>query len=143
MNFLMGSGIGSGGKSSDVKITENPSKPNCVAVKKPKFLGLHGWRTSGQILSVQTASLRLHTKIDCSFIDAPYPALGEPAKGVAMYYPNMPYFEWCRPVREIFSENYEDEAPGNNNELEVSITKILDFMKTNGPFDGLLGFSQG
>ena len=50
--------------------------------KKLKFLCLHGRRTSCEILRMQTAALRAYTQIDCTFIDAPFPAEGEPDVGL-------------------------------------------------------------
>ena len=43
----------------------------------PHVLCLHGWRTSGEILSMQMGALRHNTGIDCTFVDAPYGSIGE------------------------------------------------------------------
>lgn len=106
--------------------------------RKPKFLCLHGWRTSGFILSIQTAALRANTDIDCEFIDAPYKAEGQADAGIEAFYPDLPYYEW-------FLKRF-DEANGKKKlrvGIEDSISFIIDYMNKHGPFDGILGFSQG
>ena len=39
-----------------------------------KFLCLHGWRTSGDIMMIQSYALKDFLKINCVYIDAPYTA---------------------------------------------------------------------
>jgi predicted esterase len=103
-----------------------------IVDRKVKVLCLHGWRTSGRILSMQTAAMQYHTPIDFHFLDAPYEAVGPPDKGIATYYPNNSYYEW-------FIRKPEDKFSG----LRESIALLLRYIQENGPFDGLLGFSQG
>ncbi|XP_017254171.1 uncharacterized protein LOC135146698 [Daucus carota subsp. sativus] len=100
--------------------------------KKPKFLCLHGFRTSGHILKTQ-----LHKwpefvleKLDLVFPDAPYPGAGK--SGVEGIF-DPPYYEWYQASKEF------TEYTNFNECLEY----IQEFMIKHGPFDGLLGFSQG
>ncbi len=122
------------GNSSTIKqrIDSEKYKNMVEKVRKHKVLCLHGWRTSGKIMSMQTAAFRYNCGIDCSFMDAPYTANGDPDAGIAMIYTDEPYFEWY----------YKDSA-SLNLELDNSISSIIQYMEDHGPFDGLLGFSQG
>ena len=67
---------------------------NSVNSRKPRFLCLHGFRTSGEILRKQ-----IHTKwpesildkLDLVFVDAPYPSQGKSdVEGIF----DPPYYEW-------------------------------------------------
>lgn len=62
---------------------------------KPRYLILHGKRTSGDILTMQTAAFRANVGIAHFAIDAPIPASGEPDAGIKAFYPDREYFEWC------------------------------------------------
>jgi len=107
----------------------NKSSMNPIPPSKPKILCLHGWRTSGDILSCQMAAMIHHTDADYVFVTAPHSAVGEPDPGIAMFYPDRPYFEW-----------YLQE---NGSTIDESIDWLLSYINENGPFDGILGFSQG
>ena len=52
-------------------VISNKNNSNDINSSK-KILCLHGWRTSGSILSMQTAALRANVDIKCQFIDAPF-----------------------------------------------------------------------
>ncbi|KAL5820037.1 hypothetical protein ACOSQ3_024005 [Xanthoceras sorbifolium] len=99
---------------------------------KPRILCLHGFRTSGAILKKQIGKWpqTLLQNLDLHFLDAPFPAKGKSdVEGIF----DPPYFEWYRSNQD-FTE-YEN--------FEESIAYIGDYMEMHGPFDGLLGFSQG
>ncbi|CAK8569048.1 unnamed protein product [Lathyrus sativus] len=100
--------------------------------KKPRILCLHGFRTSGQILKklVSRWPETVLQKLDLVFIDGQFPAQGKSdVEGIF----DPPYYEWFQ-ANEDFSE-YRN--------FEECLTYIEDFMLENGPFDGVLGFSQG
>lgn len=118
--------------STNIKLKKIDKYHMTEKVKKVKVLCLHGWRTSGKIMSMQTAAFRYNCAIDCSFIDAPYAANGDPDSRIAMIYTDEPYFEW-----------YYKDSTSLTSELDNSISSIVQFMEVNGPFDGILGFSQG
>lgn len=105
-----------------------------------KILCIHGWRTSGKILHRQTAAFRHHTEIECEFITAPFPALGPPDSGIAQYYPNEEYFEW-------FYKHKSKDSTGTElvtyEGVDKGLEYVKDYIKRNGPFHGVLGFSQG
>lgn len=59
-------------------------------------------------------------------------ATGPPDELIAFFYANMPYYQW------------HDNDPAT---IEADIKRSLDFLtqvvRSQGPFDGVLGFSQG
>uniref|UniRef100_A0A5B7BP23 Serine hydrolase domain-containing protein n=1 Tax=Davidia involucrata TaxID=16924 RepID=A0A5B7BP23_DAVIN len=100
--------------------------------KKPKFLCLHGFRTSGEILRKQVTKWpdSVLQKIDLVFLDAPFPAQGKSdVEGIF----DPPYYEWFQFNKEFTEYTNFDEC----------LAYIEDYMIKQGPFDGLLGFSQG
>ncbi|XP_047319165.1 esterase C25G4.2-like [Impatiens glandulifera] len=100
---------------------------------KPRVLCLHGYRTSGEILKKQIFgawSEKVTSKLDLVFLDGPNPARG---KSEAEGFCDPPYYEWYH-ANEGFTEYYH---------FEECISYIEDYMIKHGPFDGLLGFSQG
>lgn len=100
--------------------------------RKLRVLGIHGYRTSGAILKKQLTKWgpAVHDLVDITFIDGPTPAKGK--SDVEGIYEG-PYFEWMQ-----FNHDYT-EFYG----FEESMADIIDYMEKNGPFDGLIGFSQG
>ncbi|KAF7130547.1 hypothetical protein RHSIM_Rhsim10G0170700 [Rhododendron simsii] len=98
---------------------------------KPRFLCLHGFRTSAEILQKQLQRWpeTVLGKLDLVFIDGPFLAQGE--SGVERFY-NPPYYEWFQ-----FSQDYQEAY-----NFEECLAYIEDYMVRNGPFDGLMGFSQ-
>lgn len=126
-----------------VDADEVQSKPR---VSKARVLCLHGWRTNGEILSMQMAALQANVTIECLFIDAPFPGKGEPDKGIAFFYPDRPYYEWFYRNRPYKGEGVENESKSVAmiyENLEESMKYLTDHLEANGPYDGLLGFSQG
>lgn len=115
---------------------------------KLRILCLHGWRTNGEILSMQMAALQANTRMNCIFIDAPFPGRGEPDKGIAFFYPNRPYYEWFYRAKKdssgaIISAANPSEASSIYENLGESLKYLEDHLAVNGPYDGILGFSQG
>jgi Serine hydrolase (FSH1) len=79
---------------------------------------------------MQMAAFKYNVGLDTSFVTAPFPATGPPDPGIAMFYPNHDYFEWV-----VSKETMEG--------LHTSMELIADYISQNGPFDAILGFSQG
>jgi len=96
-----------------------------------RFLCLHGWRTSGDILRMQSAALRAYLQLDCVFPNALFCAEGPPDDGVATFYPDMDYFEWY----------FKDDRHVRS--IDENLSYLVQFIQKHGPFDGILGFSQG
>ncbi|XP_019256982.1 PREDICTED: esterase AGAP003155-like isoform X2 [Nicotiana attenuata] len=100
--------------------------------KKPRILCLHGFRGSAEILKklVLRWPESVVDKLDLVFLDAPFPAQG---KSALEGFFDPPYFEWFQSNKD-FTEYYN---------FEECLEYIEDFMSKHGPFDGVLGFSQG
>ncbi|KAL8138743.1 hypothetical protein V2J09_004744 [Rumex salicifolius] len=102
------------------------------ALRKPRFLCLHGFRTSGEILRKQVSKWpeSVLQKMDLVFPDGPYPAQGKSdVDGIF----DPPYYEWFQ---------FNKEFTEYTNFIEC-LDYIEDCMIKHGPIDGLLGFSQG
>uniref|UniRef100_A0A2P2JYC2 Uncharacterized protein MANES_12G128800 n=1 Tax=Rhizophora mucronata TaxID=61149 RepID=A0A2P2JYC2_RHIMU len=100
--------------------------------KKPRILCLHGFRTSAAILQQLAGRWpeNVHEKLDLVFLDAPFPAEGKSdVEGIF----DPPYYEWFQANKDY--TKYRNFAE--------CLAYIEDYMIRHGPFDGLLGFSQG
>ncbi|XP_051141911.1 uncharacterized protein LOC127258893 [Andrographis paniculata] len=99
---------------------------------KLRILCIHGFRTSGSFLKKQInkwdPSIISHFHMD--FPDGIFPAGGK--SEIEGIYP-PPYFEWFQYNKE-FTE-YQN--------LQECVDYLCEYITSNGPFDGLLGFSQG
>ncbi|XP_031120374.1 esterase AGAP003155-like [Ipomoea triloba] len=101
--------------------------------KKQRFLCLHGFRTSAEILKKQVVgrwSSSVVEKLDLVFVDAPFPCQGK--SDVEGFF-DPPYYEWFQ-----FNKEFTEYQNFDN-----CLAYIEDCMIKYGPFDGLLGFSQG
>lgn len=100
--------------------------------KKMKILCLHGFRTSGSFLQKQISkwdpSIFAHFQLD--FPDGMFPAQGK--SDIEGIFP-PPYFEWFQFAKEFTEYTNLDEC----------VSYLCDYITSNGPYDGLLGFSQG
>ncbi|KAH9626485.1 hypothetical protein KSS87_020187 [Heliosperma pusillum] len=100
--------------------------------RKPRLLCLHGFRTSGEVMKKQIHKWpeSVLSRLDLVYLDGPSPAQGKSnVEGIF----DPPYYEW-------FQTNQDQTVYYN---FEKCLDYIEDFMVKNGPFDGLLGFSQG
>ncbi|RCV14598.1 hypothetical protein SETIT_2G439000v2 [Setaria italica] len=100
--------------------------------KKAKVLCLHGFRTSGSFLKKQISKWHpsIFQQFDMVFPDGIFPAGGK--SEIEGIFP-PPYFEWFQFNKEFTEYTNLDEC----------ISYLCDYMVRNGPFEGLLGFSQG
>lgn len=98
---------------------------------RPKILCLHGKRTNDDIMSMQIAPMSYNVGLKCSFLSAPLPANGPPSPIIGQLFPGEKYYEW------YYFNNGEIIG------IDDSIDKIVSELSTKGPFDGILGFSQG
>ncbi|MFQ6623119.1 hypothetical protein Gotur_002413 [Gossypium turneri] len=98
-----------------------------------KILCLHGFRTSGKFLQKQISkwdpSLFLH-HFQMDFPDGLFSAGGK--SDIEGIFP-PPYFEWFQ-----FNKEFTEYT-----NLEECISHLCQYITHNGPFHGLLGFSQG
>lgn len=114
-----------------------------------RILALHGWRTNKDILAFQLGGLSKAFKetsdkdaegsdaIEIVCINAPKDASGPPYPEVSNAFgDDQPYYEWW---------DAEKHADGTRvmHGMEDSAGFVIDYIMQNGPFDALLGFSQG
>lgn len=99
---------------------------------KLRVLCLHGFRTSAAIFEKQILrwSPSILELLDLTFLDGPYTARGK--SEVEGIFPG-PYFEWYQ-----FNKDFSELT-----NLEECKDYITNYMREHGPFDGLMGFSQG
>ena len=69
--------------------------------------------------------------MECEYMNGPFSAVGPPDELIAAFYPNRRYYQW-----------YLEEGNQTPN-IQHSLSSIKSFIQKHGPFDGLLGFSQG
>ncbi|KAG6499775.1 hypothetical protein ZIOFF_039567 [Zingiber officinale] len=101
--------------------------------RRPRFLCLHGFRTSGEIMRTQVMGKwpeEVTARLDLVFLDGSFPAEGK--SDVDGIFP-PPYYEWFQ-----FDKDFMEYR-----NLEECFTYIEDLIIEHGPFDGLMGFSQG
>ncbi|KAL3702109.1 hypothetical protein R1sor_020131 [Riccia sorocarpa] len=102
--------------------------------RKLRVMCLHGFRTSARIMQKQIEVAQwiplLDDLVEFVYMEAPYAASGKSASGEKF---EPPFFEWYQ-ANQDYTEVYG---------LEESIEQIAAFIKSRGPFDGLMGFSQG
>ncbi|XP_078441359.1 dihydrofolate reductase-like [Wolffia australiana] len=106
---------------------------SAMANQKPRILCLHGFRTSGDIMKKQVLGKwpeDVTSRLDLFFADAPFPAEGK-SEVEALFPP--PYYEWFQFDKEFVTYRNFDEC----------LHFIEELMIKHGPFDGLMGFSQG
>eukprot|EP01018_Ginkgo_biloba_P039078 Gb_39255 [translate_table: standard] len=101
-------------------------------MRKLRVLCLHGFRTSASFLHKQISKWdsSITEKLDMSFLDGPFPAGGK--SDIEGIFP-PPYYEWFQ-----FNKDFTEYT-----NLDKGLSFIVEYMEKNGPFDGLLGFSQG
>ncbi|EGD79972.1 hypothetical protein PTSG_10254 [Salpingoeca rosetta] len=117
-----GSGDGGNGGDGDGDVGGDASG-------KPKVLCLHGWRTSASIMKYQFRDFP--ADVEYVFVDACHPASGPPHGVVAAYF-EPPFFEW-----------WDKDDSNAYTGLDASLKYIADINRTQGPFVGVAGFSQG
>lgn len=127
--------------------------------KKIRVLCLHGFRTNAKVMENQTRPLRkaLGDRADFLFLDGPFEAEGPTDASIERAHgKDAPFYEWCR----IKSAD-EDAGSGANLNAATALTstdkewrfkyvgidRTIEFLDEqlakHGPFDVVLGFSQG
>ncbi|XP_037508007.1 esterase OVCA2 [Rhipicephalus sanguineus] len=108
-------------------------------VAKLRVLCLHGYRQDAAAFKSKLGGFRKSTKslLDLVFIDAPHPI----ENGVYGEVDNEGGGRawWFSSEKTFSSKEYTDTCRG----FEESVKAIEEAFKEQGPFDGILGFSQG
>ena len=123
--------------------------------RKLKILMLHGFTQTGRLFEIKTKALK--KALEKNFPPAPQPGyLANYPGGIDLVYPTAPIkldvtdvpgfdvdgdkespeaYGWWR--RKGDAEPYTYEG------MEMGLSKIAETLREEGPFDGVLGFSQG
>ena len=113
--------------------------PQAPAQPKLKLLCLHGYAQNGQFFRERTGAVRKQLKSVCefTFLDAPRPATGEFLGQIDEATRGAPlgWYNTRDGNRPALSSSYDG--------LEESLELVRDTCQRQGPFDGVLGFSQG
>ncbi|KAH1179080.1 esterase OVCA2 isoform X1 [Mauremys mutica] len=109
-----------------------------------RLLGLHGYRQNQRSFHERTGALRkaLRGRAELVSVSAPHPAAGPgPGPEHGARPEAQPRAWWfSRPREETFDALEEAAACGG---LEAALEAVARAFAEQGPFDGLLGFSQG
>ena len=109
-------------------------------MSKLKILCLHGYRQNEQIFREKTGAIRklLKSKVDFVFMSAPHVI---PDAENLKRSPEQSERGWwfSRPDQSYNALDETDISTG----YDESISFTLQLLEQNGPFDGILGFSQG
>eukprot|EP00892_Ulva_mutabilis_P000942 jgi/Ulvmu1/10849/UM007_0023.1 len=109
---------------------------------KLRVLCLHSFRTSGGIFKKQVSRSGFEDAIsdvvELSFIDAPHVASGPAPDDVGPHF-EPPYFEWWDSQTSVKPEGKVSTYSG----WQASVAKLREVLIEQGPFDGVMGFSQG
>ena len=113
--------------------------PQAPPPPKLKLLCLHGYAQNGQFFRERTGAVRKQLKSVCefTFLDAPRPATGEFLGQIDEATRGAPlgWYNTRDGNRPALSSSYDG--------LEESLALVRTTCQSQGPFDGVLGFSQG
>lgn len=128
-----------------------------VRSRAPRLLALHSFRTSAHIFKLQMKRAGWLLDVDASegapargdaatsspsssssaaevvFLDAPFVATASPGAKIEQFFPDGPYREWW---------NASDDGRVYRG-LDETLEYVNAFVQREGPFDGVIGFSQG
>lgn len=127
-----------------------------------RVLCLHGFRTNDRVMLDQTRELRALLGQDAEFVflNAPMEAEGDSDATIErVYAEHKPFFEWfiqrapggsgikdaaeAAKAIQLFETGAEEHSAPEYIGLERSIAHIVEYINKQGPFDIMLGFSQG
>uniref|UniRef100_K3WPL5 Serine hydrolase domain-containing protein n=1 Tax=Globisporangium ultimum (strain ATCC 200006 / CBS 805.95 / DAOM BR144) TaxID=431595 RepID=K3WPL5_GLOUD len=122
-----------------------------------RVLCLHGWRTNGKIMKLQTHGLRQTLEphgAEFVYLDAPFLATG-PAPEIVrtVFEKEAPFFQWWDAIKrepanvgkvsEEGSSDQKERSVYNYKGLDHTLDFLMGQIQMLGPIDVLLGFSQG
>ena len=123
--------------------------------RKLKILMLHGFTQSGHLFELKTKALK--KALEKNFPTAPKPGhLAQYPGGVELHYPTAPVkldytdipghdVDGDRDAPEAYGwwRRKGDDEPYTYEGMEMGLGRIAECLTNDGPFDGVLGFSQG
>lgn len=107
----------------------------------PKLLFLHGFLQNGKVFSEKSSGIRKLLKkanIQCDYIDGP----------VILEKKDLPFVmddeKWQATLdAEVNKSWFYHSEISHELDLTESINSVVKYIKENGPYDGIVGFSQG
>lgn len=123
--------------------------------RKLKILMLHGFTQNGRLFEIKTKALK--KSLEKNFPPAPKPGhLEQYPGGIELHYPTAPIRLDIRDIPGFDvdgdKDNPEaygwwrrkgDKEPFTYEGMEMGLAKMAECLKHDGPFQGVLGFSQG
>ena len=116
--------------------------------RKLKVLCFHGYNSDKNVMEYQMRHFRLvfGEVIDFEIIDAPFECQEPPVEEMKRFLPNRDahFKSWLKFYGWGTEEEKKTKVPNCVYGLEEATQYIIDVLKgPKGPFDGVLGFSQG
>jgi len=111
----------------------NKNSSSSTTKKKLRILCLHGGYSNNEITVFQTTGLKLYKIADCDYLHAPH-FVGSPYPGLELF-SEGPWYTWTT-ISELNDKN-------STKKWKESIEYALNYIETNGPYDGIYGFSLG
>ena len=143
-------------KNKSVKTCKKKSEQNFLIAMSPqihqsclKILCLPGYLQNGSTFAAKSSGIRkiLTKKLDCQldYVD-PYHSIESWREFSFPIAANEEESDktWASIVEKGNNVRwFEHKAPGVNLGLDESVNYLVDYIKQNGPYDGIIGFSQG
>ena len=105
---------------------------------KTRILVLHGFCDSAQVREYQMRALTRQMKdLELTFLNAPFPFVNHGFLSSTTNAPTEPRYQWMSYRLEWAMGEFPYDT------IKESVDYVNDYINQNGPFDGLLGFSQG
>jgi len=108
-----------------------------------QLLVLHGFRTNAEIAQVQLAPVLsfVCSQCVCEYVQAPHKATGPADPAIPA---EFDLFEWWGEWEEKSDHGYLEAWRGPCYDgLQESLAWLTKYITEHGPFDGIVGFSQG
>ncbi|QLL33443.1 hypothetical protein HG536_0E03540 [Torulaspora globosa] len=112
-----------------------------MTVTNPRLLFLHGFLQNAKVFSEKSSGIRKLLKksnVECDYIDGP----------VELEREDLPFelddekWQACLDTQVNKAWFYHSDVSSELN-LDAAIKYVADYIKDNGPYDGIVGFSQG
>ena len=109
-----------------------PKAPPVKNTGGPRLLCLHGHNSNSDITRIQVMGLKLPRVARCEFLHAPH--LGSPSLELEKF-SEGPWYTW--------GAKLSSSSSSLENNWRRSLKYLAEFIKDNGPYDGVYAFSQG
>ena len=116
-----------------------------------RVLGLHGGGASAKVMEYQTLAVRkeLGERATWEFLDGTRPWESEVDPMLKMMFDGGPFHGWYGveddgdPERPYNDRLFDEAVNFTYTEVRKGILRVEDYIRNRGPFDVLVGFSQG